>query len=106
MRIRQLESKLREDDDEQAREIERLRGERNMARDEAAEFNEQKRCESQVQCLSSEVQRANQAMDKMRTEAVSMRSKLADLGGPTSSDNLRLQRLGVNPHWQNVSPRS
>jgi hypothetical protein len=44
-----------------------------MARDEAAEaqrekitlFNEQKRCESQVQRLGSEVQRANQAMDKM-----------------------------------------
>jgi hypothetical protein len=47
--------------------------ERNMARDEAAEaqrekitlFNEQMRCESQVQRLGSEVQRANQAMDKM-----------------------------------------
>ena len=58
-----------------------------MARDEAAEaqcekmtlFNEQKRCESQIQRLSSEVHCANQAMDKMRTEAVSMRSKINDM---------------------------
>ncbi len=48
-----------------------------MARDEAAEaqrekitlFDEQKRCESQVKRLGSEVKQTNQAMDKMRTEA-------------------------------------
>ncbi len=70
-----------------------------MARDEAAEaqrekktlFNEQKRCELQVQCLSSEVQRANQALDKMRTEAVSMRSKLADLREERSSLQRQLE---------------
>jgi hypothetical protein len=47
---------LQEGDDKQDKQIERLRRERNMARDEAAEaqrekitlFNEQKRCESQV----------------------------------------------------------
>ena len=72
-------------------------------RDEAAEaqrekmtlFNEQKRCESQIQRLSSEVHLANQAMDKMRTEAVSLRSKNNDLRDERSKQ-----------HWKNVTPRS
>ena len=50
-RIRQLESEMQEDDDEQSKTIEKLRRERTLARNEAAEaqreklalFNEQKR---------------------------------------------------------------
>ena len=86
-RIRQLESEIQEDDDEQSNAIEKLRRELTLARNEAAEaqrekltlFDEQKRLESQVQRLSSEISRANQAMDKMRTEQVAMRSKNTDL---------------------------
>jgi hypothetical protein len=55
-------------------------------------FNEQKRCESQIQRLSSEVHRANQAMDKMRTEAVSLRSKNNDLRDERSKQ-----------HWKNIA---
>ena len=61
-----------EDDDEQSKTIEKLRRERTLARNEAAEaqreklalFDEQKRLESQVQRLNSEISRRNQAMDK------------------------------------------
>ena len=66
--------------------MEKLRRERNLALNEAAEvqrekltlFDEQKRLESQVQRLSSEINRTNQAMDKMRTEQVAIRSKNTD----------------------------
>ena len=54
-RIRQLESEMQEDEDEQSKAIEKLRRERTLA--------------------SSEISRTNQAMDKMRTEQVAMRSK-------------------------------
>jgi len=43
-------------------------------------FNEQKRYESHIQRLQSDVHRANSAVERMRTEAVGLRSKNNDLG--------------------------
>jgi phage shock protein A len=43
-------------------------------------FNEQKRYESHIQRLQSDVHRASSAVARMRTEAVGLRSKNNDLG--------------------------
>ena len=42
-------------------------------------FNEQKRYESHIQRLQSDVHRANSAIEKMRTEAVGLRCKIQDV---------------------------
>jgi len=51
-------------------------------------FNEQKRYESHIQRLQSEVHRANSAVEKMRAEAVSVRIKNQDV----RDDRANLQR--------------
>ena len=42
-------------------------------------FNEKKRYELNVQRLQSDVHRSNNAMEKMRTEAVNLRMKIQEL---------------------------
>ena len=59
-------------------------------------FNEQKRYESHIQRLQSDVHRANSAAEKMRTEAVGLRCKNQDLRDKRA--NLQRQFIG---QWRN-----
>ena len=67
--------------------IEKLRKGRDDSRSEADDayrgaisiFNQQKKHESHIQRLQAEIHRANSAVEKMRTEAVSMRIKNQDI---------------------------
>jgi phage shock protein A len=64
-------------------------------------FNEQKRYESHIQRLQSDVHRANSAVDKMRTEAVNLRMKIQDV----RDERGNLQRRG-NLHRLNYKHSS
>ena len=78
---------LQNDRKEQTTTIEKLRKDRDDSRSEADDahrcaisiFNEQKKHESHIQRLQAEVHRANSAVEKMRSEAVSMRIKNQDV---------------------------
>ena len=67
--------------------FEKLKKDRDDSRGEADDahrgaisiFNEQKRYESHIQRLQSEVHRANSALEKMRSETVSLRIKNQDV---------------------------
>ena len=82
---------------EQTATIEKLRKDRDDSRSEADDahrgaisiFNEQKKHESHIQRLQAEVHRANSAVEKMRTETVSLRIKNQDV----RDDRANLQRL-------------
>ena len=58
--------------------------------------NEQKRNESNIQRLQSEVHRANNAVDKMRDEAVRLRSKNNDLRKNNERSSLERQLESEN----------
>jgi phage shock protein A len=61
-------------------------------------FNEQKRYESNIQRLQSEVYRANSAVDKIRDGVVRLRSKNNDLHDERSS--LKRQQESENAEGQ------
>ena len=62
------------------KELKDTRGEADDAqRGAITMFNEQKRYELNIQRLQSDVHRSNNAMDKMRTEAVNRRMKIQEL---------------------------
>ena len=62
------------------KELKDARGEADDAqRGVITMFNEQKRYELNIQRLQSDVHRSNNAMEKMRTEAVNFRMKIQEL---------------------------
>jgi phage shock protein A len=80
--------------DHQAELLEKARKEADDAqRGAVAMLNEQKRYESHIQRLQSDAHRSNSAVDKMRTEVVSLRRKINDLRDQRS--NLERQL-----HWE------
>ena len=87
VRMVQVQEDMQKEMDKQNELLRRSRKECNDLRDEANDaqrgaitmLDEQKRYESHIQRLQSDVYRANNAMDKMRDEAVRLRSKNYDL---------------------------
>jgi predicted RNase H-like nuclease (RuvC/YqgF family) len=78
--------------DHQAELLEKARKEADDAqRGAIAKFNEQKRYKSHIQRLQSDTHRFSNAVDKMRTEAVSLRSKINDLRDERSNLERQLE---------------
>jgi phage shock protein A len=100
-RLKQLQS----DRQRQASLLEKARKDLADAKDEAddaqrgaiTKFNEQKRYESHIQRLQSEVYRANSAVEKMRTESVGLRVKIQDV----RDERANLQRMHDNAEADN-----
>jgi predicted nucleic acid-binding Zn-ribbon protein len=63
-------------------------------------FNEQKRYESHIQRLQSDVHRANSAIEKMRTEAVGLRCKIQDVRDERA--NLHRQFDSAEAEWWSI----
>jgi chromosome segregation ATPase len=63
-----------------AEECDDARTESNESQQSAMSiFNEQKRLETQMDCMKDEVSRSNKAVDKMRDEVVRLRGKVNEL---------------------------
>ena len=76
------------------KELKDARGEADDAqRGAITMFNEQKRYELNIQRLQSDVHRSNNAMEKMRTEAVNLRMKIQELRDERNDR----QRLSMEP---------
>jgi phage shock protein A len=102
-RVKDYEERLKRSQSDgqiQASLLEKARKDLADARDEADDaqrgtitmFNEQKRYESHIQRLQSEVHRANSAVEKMRTESVNLMMKIQEV----RDDRANLQRTFDN----------
>jgi predicted nucleic acid-binding Zn-ribbon protein len=107
-RVKDCEERLKQSQSErqmQASLLERARKDLTDARGEADDaqrgaitmFNEQKRYESHIQRLQSDVHRANSAVEKMRTESMGLRCKIQDV----RDERANLQRLFDNAEAYN-----